>query len=527
MRITSNMIMNNTLSNLNSNRLNVNSLNSQMSSQKKISRPSEDPVIALRSLRLNSALNEINQYYEKNIPDAQSWMDVTETALTNMNKILTSVRAELVKGANGDLTSDDRNTILNSIVALQQQMYAEGNSDYAGRTVFTGYRTNSQLTFMDNENSTSYDIEQRFDSTQISSANYYSGSVDVPTSAAEIANTGNIGDVIKTSYDRLRMGYDDISELNSFSYSYNGQTATFVQDATNPNLYTATDPSTGSAISMTVYENEDEWSAASADGSKSIGDNDMVFIKTTGDLIMGQGIADIVKENDASFAVSYNKTGFTKGELRPEYYYDCTDVTNASNPLNYQKYTYDPGTDTYVEIYQDINYTIAPNQSMTVNIQASDVFNMNIFQDMQEMTDAVKAATAAQDKVDAIQKLIDDDSNSDQLDELNTWLAAAQKESDYAEDNLQTMFSNKIGDFDAYMADVNLSITELGTRGDRLSMTETRMSNQQLNVEELKSKNEDRDISEIVIEYTAAYNAYEAALQAAAKIEKQSLLNYI
>ena len=65
MRITNNMMLRTTASNINTNKLNVNSLNNQMSSQKKISRPSEDPVVAIRALRLRSNLSEINQYYEE------------------------------------------------------------------------------------------------------------------------------------------------------------------------------------------------------------------------------------------------------------------------------------------------------------------------------------------------------------------------------------------------------------------------------------------------------------------------------
>ena len=86
MRITNNMMLNTTSSNINGNKLNVNNLNNQMSSQKKIQRPSENPVIAIRALRLRSSLSEINQYYEKNIPDAESWLEVTETALKNMER---------------------------------------------------------------------------------------------------------------------------------------------------------------------------------------------------------------------------------------------------------------------------------------------------------------------------------------------------------------------------------------------------------------------------------------------------------
>ena len=70
MRVTNNMIMSNTKININGNKTNVNTLNNQMTSQKKISRPSDDPVIAIRALRLRSSLSQINQYYEKNIPDA-------------------------------------------------------------------------------------------------------------------------------------------------------------------------------------------------------------------------------------------------------------------------------------------------------------------------------------------------------------------------------------------------------------------------------------------------------------------------
>ena len=64
MRITNNMMLNTTSSNINGNKLNVNNLNNQMSSQKKIQRPSENPVIAIRALRLRSTLSQINQYYE-------------------------------------------------------------------------------------------------------------------------------------------------------------------------------------------------------------------------------------------------------------------------------------------------------------------------------------------------------------------------------------------------------------------------------------------------------------------------------
>ena len=102
-----------------------------------------------------------------------------------------------------------------------------------------------------------------------------------------------------------------------------------------------------------------------------------------------------------------------------------------------------------------------------------------------------------------------------------------QKEADYANDNLQKLYDSYIGNFDEYLSDVNLAITTVGSKGDRLELTETRMSNQQLTVKTLKSNNEDRELSDIIIDYTAAYTAYQASLQAAGMLNQTTLLNYI
>jgi flagellar hook-associated protein 3 FlgL len=62
---------------------------------------------------------------------------------------------------------------------------------------------------------------------------------------------------------------------------------------------------------------------------------------------------------------------------------------------------------------------------------------------------------------------------------------------------------------------------------NRLIMTQTRVENQQTTLEELKSENEDRDISDIIIDYYASYNAYQSSLTAAGKLGERSLLDYI
>ena len=175
MRITNNMITSNTKTNINNNKINVDKYNTQITTQKKISKASDDPVIAIRSLRLSTNLSHLNQYLDNNIPDAEAWLDVTETALTNMKDILTDIRTQCVNGSTDTLTADDRETILKALEALKDQVYTEGNSDYAGRTVFTGYRTSDQLTFEQDETETKYQIEQEFNYTDMEEHRYYTG----------------------------------------------------------------------------------------------------------------------------------------------------------------------------------------------------------------------------------------------------------------------------------------------------------------------------------------------------------------
>ena len=58
-------MQNNSLSNINTNKILQDKLNTQMATEKKINRPSDDPVVAIRALRLRTNVSQVTQYYEK------------------------------------------------------------------------------------------------------------------------------------------------------------------------------------------------------------------------------------------------------------------------------------------------------------------------------------------------------------------------------------------------------------------------------------------------------------------------------
>ena len=249
-----------------------------------------------------------------------------------------------------------------------------------------------------------------------------------------------------------------------------------------------------------------------------------MLIRDTGELIFSDAASTTLSTNNASMDISYTKTGFDNGKLRPEYYYNCTNITDPNNTLKYEKYDKDGN-----QIYQDIDYVIAANQTLNVNTEASNVFDQSLGRDVDELIDAVQRSLDAEQKVtdlEAMKKMDQYSSEKDQ-EKLDEWIAAAKKEQDYADDNMQKLYNSYIGNCDRYLEKVNLALTDVGTKGQSLALTKNRMSNQQETFEELKSSNEDRDLSDIILDYIAAYTAYQSSLQAASKINQTTLLSYL
>lgn len=557
MRVTNQMIMKNAGSNINGVKELVSRANDQMTNQKKIQKPSDDPVIAVRSLRLSTQLTKVNQYYEKNIPDAESWLDVSETALTNMTSMITTMRTLCDKGANGEHTDEDRQTIKEQLKSLQEQIYKEGNADFAGRTVFTGFRTDSDLAFTSDEADTEYNIDQKLSFESIDTRVYNSGTVTVPSTKDEISQkTLTIPDLETEEYDRMRLAYDLSKNDKIGTYSFDSASNSYVLDESKIS-YTYLDAdgneqtneinlasysaggagTTPDAANALVFDSENDWlewskTQTKDDGSKALGkyvpDNGMVIIKDTGEMVMGHTFAADLISKKADINVSYDKTGFKDGELRPEFYYDCNLIKNKGSvndpPIKYERFDENGNAKSY-----NIDYTVSQNQTLSVNIEASDIFDMSILQDMRDMTDSVTAAIEANDKVEKIQGMLRDSryQDADSQEKVNKWLSAARKEADLADNSMQTLYSKYIGHCSDYLETMTQATTKLGCKSDQLEMIKKRMSEQQETVKDLQSQNDDLDISEIILKYISAYTAYQSSLTAAGRLGQQTLLNYI
>lgn len=160
MRITNNMMISNMMRNVNNNLETLSKTNDKMTSRKKFQLPSDDPIGVSKSLKFHTDLSRIEQY-KRNVDDANSWMEITESSVSQIGDILQRTRELTVKGANGTNTAEDKKKISTEIKQLREQVIKVANTKYAGRGIFSGYKTGDDLIKKDGTYNISLNINEK------------------------------------------------------------------------------------------------------------------------------------------------------------------------------------------------------------------------------------------------------------------------------------------------------------------------------------------------------------------------------
>ena len=557
MRITNKIMQRNNLSNINTNKMYKDILSTQMATQKKINRPSDDPVVAIRSLRLRSNVTEITQYYSKNIPDAESWLKVTEDALSKLSDVISNMAAQCTRGTNKPFTTTDRGTVLEQLKLLADEVYATGDADFAGRYVFTGHRTDTPLSFQ-SEQERKYTITEQLDKNALDSF----------TSV----NTGNVLDINSENYDdvpqkditeddiksvdvhRIRLAYNDCMNPDAKPPEAAGMipTISFVKSANsdgsiNTTLWAGAAGSSATNVIETKHPGDDPYTYISGNPDK------IVYVPETGELLFGE---DRYKElmatkdseatsnvNEGEIRITYEKSHWQKGDLRPEHYFACKadKVDEAGNVIDTNgNVITDPTKQTAARInYNDtylttdkerqvIEYDVGYNQTIRINSRADECFNHGIGREVDDIINAMQNVLEleeAQADIKAIKDKLDDGDPNHAI--LQKQLDAVEKALTYAKEKEQKMFEGGISAFQKYLDEANVCVTACGSRGSKLDLIKNRSQNQKTTYETLKSENEDVDITEVAIQLTSAELTYDAALMAAGKVMKTTLLDFI
>ncbi|KAF0819000.1 MULTISPECIES: flagellar hook-associated protein FlgL [Cytobacillus] len=141
MRVTQSMLSNNMLRNLSNSYSRLDKLQDQISTQKKFTKPSDDPVAAMMGMNYRTDLNRIQQF-SRNIGEVRSWVDSTDDALDKGVLALQRIRELTVQASNGTLEGDQLKAVAEEVKQLKEHLQNLGDTQVGGKYIFNGNQTN-------------------------------------------------------------------------------------------------------------------------------------------------------------------------------------------------------------------------------------------------------------------------------------------------------------------------------------------------------------------------------------------------
>ena len=140
MRITTNLEYQNLNANIETSLQSLNTVQSQISSGKKLQTFSDDAAGASQSLVLRSALGD-NAQYQRNATSATAFLTATQGALATAASVVQSARQIAVAGANSAQTPDSLAAPGDQVDGIVQQLTQAANTQSEGRYIFGGTNT--------------------------------------------------------------------------------------------------------------------------------------------------------------------------------------------------------------------------------------------------------------------------------------------------------------------------------------------------------------------------------------------------
>jgi flagellar hook-associated protein 3 FlgL len=240
MRITSRMMKNDFLNNLNTNLTILTKSQKQIATGKVLNSLSDDPIRLISSMNCKVKLGRTVRY-KSSVSSALEWLDQTESSVSELNDILKSAYETAVKMSNDDLTLDDKNAAAELIAQLRDHVLGLGNSQVGDRYIFGGYNVNKPPFTADGTGGINYNGIDLTDETNASLINEgkekiqielgYNVSMDISINGTELLGTGdgNIYSMLNDFYNALRSD-SDASVLSGY--------ITKIQDAQSKTLST-------------------------------------------------------------------------------------------------------------------------------------------------------------------------------------------------------------------------------------------------------------------------------------------------
>jgi len=208
LRVTQGMMQSQLLRNVSNNISDLNKYENQLSTARKINKPSDDPVGITYALRYRSDLS-MNEQYQKNIDTATSSIEHIDTVLGQINDVMQRVKELGTRGLSGTNPQSALDAIAKEMGQLFDEAVTLGNIQMNGKYTFNGQQTDKKPYTNDNAGN---------ESTDTGSVVYqFAAGVTIPINITgnEVFGTGtdqdNLFKVIKGLKDAFNAGDKEVA----------------------------------------------------------------------------------------------------------------------------------------------------------------------------------------------------------------------------------------------------------------------------------------------------------------------------
>lgn len=531
MRITNTMLVKDMLWNSNNNLVSMSNRQTQLSTGKKIHRPSDDPVGITQVLKYKTDIREAAQY-KKNINDALGWLEVSESSLHNVKEILQRVRELTVQAANGTNTADDTKKIKVEIQELTKEIIVAGNATNAGRYIFSGLQTNEKLFNEDG----SYNIDMTSERKELKHVMGYEVSVGEvmsvgvhPTDIFGTVDMNNFFDSLITRNTTSTQKSTQATFKTEVTIPYNFAAPGNVLDLTIGGITFDVDESllTSTTLKPLTKERFLEVMKTATNGTDALGDVADVFFDVDNQLVVRAKSYNPLVTIDDSLVTTAGFTGQTVTLGTPGVDSTLTGagtVTDADvlaetgqHTLVVQvddvrkKITIDFSTlnsvaDLQSAIQGELDAVFPPG---TVNVSAIDGGTIDL---------TLVATNDGQNKTLSVDKIVA--SRSEMITDLQALITALDTKDD-------SVIQASLTRLDVHLDRVLTVVGEIGGKTNRIEFVMNRVEENHITFTGLLSKVQDVDMAEAIMYFKNLENIYRASLSVGSKVIQVSLVDFI
>ncbi|GFK94367.1 Flagellar hook-associated protein 3 [Fundidesulfovibrio magnetotacticus] len=499
MRISTNMIYNNSMRYMNTSLSRLAEANEQNATQKRINRPSDDPAGYAEARSLDAIMARMDQY-SANIGVAETWLAQADSTLLEASTLMTSIKGLAEQAATETMTAENREQVAMQVRELFEQMITVANASVTGQSLFAGQKTGSAA-FRETLFATVQD-DTLTDAAVLEVAGASDHSI-----AVQFTGSGTVGGASDIAYRYSSDGGDTWTTgtlaAGSDTLNLGGVTVRLASGASL--TATAEDGSEGTSLFVrpsAVYLGDDQDGAA----VRTYGSGQ---VSASADGVFSANVTVRIDSNASipgPYSYSYSLDGglsWVDGQTAsgarlpvPGGFLDI--ASGAGNTLaSGDQFTIVPNT-------ASISVEISPAGSVVINNVGKDVFGGLYQADGASNASPVFASDPEKNLFETIGKLIG-----------------------YLENNNSDGIGQCLEDLEASQAHLETCAADVGARENRLEYAQNTVDILRDNAETRLSAVEDADLSTLMLELAKYQYAYSSVLSSSSKIIGMSLLDYI